>query len=77
MTWEELLIYFGHKLSFLNADPMIHSALQHIRGVVLKVVSVVYPINPHEAPMMQSMMECYNVTGSRDDGDDPRNINIT
>ena len=55
---------------------MIHSALQHIYDVVLEVVSVAYHVDPHEAPMMQSMMECYNMTGGPDDGDDPRNINI-
>ena len=70
------MICFGDTLSFVNADPMIHSALQHIHGVVLKVVSVAYPIYPHETPMMQLMMECYNIIGGPNDGDDPRNINI-
>ena len=55
---------------------MIHSELQHICDTVLKVVPFAYPLDPHEAPIMKSMMECYNVTGGPDDGDDPRNIDI-
>ena len=42
----------------------------------MKVVPVAYPMDPHEAPMMQSMMECYNVIGGPEDEDDPRNFNI-
>ena len=55
---------------------MVHSALQHIRDVVLEIVIVTFPEESHEIPMMQSMMECYNVKGGPDDEDDPRNINI-
>ena len=55
---------------------MIHSVLQHIHDVVLKVILVTYHVDLHDAPMMQSMIECYNVIGGPDDGDDPRNINI-
>ena len=75
-TWEELSISFSHTFSFEDVDPIIHSVLQHIRGVALKVVLVSYPVDPHEAPMMQWMMECYDVIGGPDDGDDPKNINI-
>ena len=60
----------------MDVDPDIHSALQDICDVVLEVVPVAYPMESHEVPMMQSMMECYNVTGGLDDGDNPRNINI-
>ena len=72
MTWEELSICFSHTFSFVYADTVIHSVLQHICDVVLKIVLVAYPIDLHEAPMMQ----CYNVTEGPNDGDDPRNINI-
>ena len=75
-TWEELLTYFSNTLSFADADPIIHSALQHIYDVVLKVVLVTYLVDLYEAPVMKSIMEFYNVTGGLDDGDDPRNINI-
>ena len=60
----------------MDANPAIHSALQHIHDFFLKVVPVAYPVDLHVAPMMQSMMECYNVTRGPDDGDDPRNTNI-
>ena len=56
---------------------MIHSALQHILDVVFEIVLVAFPEELHEVPMMQLMMEFYNVTGGPKDGDDPRNINIT
>ena len=42
----------------------------------MKIVLVTYPMDSHEAPIMQSMMECYNVTGGPEDEDDPRNVNI-
>ena len=75
-TWEEFSICLSHTFSFVIVDPVIHSLLQHIHDVVFKVFLVTYPVDRHEAPMMQLMMECYNVTGGTDDGDDPRNINI-
>ena len=75
-TWEELSVCFSHTFSFVDVDRVIHSVLQYIPDVVLKVVPVSYPGDPHEVPMMQSMMECYNVTGGPDDGDDPWNIII-
>ena len=75
-TWEELTVFFTHTFSFPDTNPVIHSTLQHIRDVVLKVVLVAYPVDPHETCLMQSMMECYIVIGGSDDGDDPWNINI-
>ena len=60
----------------MYADLVIHSALQNINGIVLEIVPVSYPMKSQEVPMMQSMMECYNVIGGPNDGDDPRNINI-
>ena len=56
-TCEELLIYFSHTFSFVDGDLVIHNALQHICDVVLKVVLVAYPMDPHEAPIMKSIME--------------------
>ena len=55
-TWEELSICFSHTFIFADVDPVIHSALQHIHDVVLELVPVIYPVDPHEAPMMQSMI---------------------
>ena len=69
-------IFFSHTFSFADVDPMIHSDLQHICDVVLKVVLVAYHVDPHEAPMMQSMMDCYIVIGGHEDEDDLHNINI-
>ena len=76
-TWEDLTIGFSHTFNFVNVDPVIHSTLQHIRNVVLEIVPVEFPKGPHEMPVTQLMMECYNVTREPDDEDNPRNINIT
>ena len=76
MTWEELSICFSHNFNFVDADPVIHSALQRILDILLKVVLVAYLMDPHEAPIMQSMMECYNVMRGPKDEDEWRNINI-
>ena len=69
-------ICFSHTFNFVDTNPSIHSALQHIHDVVLKFVPVAYPVDLHEEPMMKSMMECHNVTGGPEDEDDTRNINI-
>ena len=69
-TWEELMICFTHNFSFTNTNPVIHNALQNIRDVVMNVVPVAYPLDPHEICPMQLMMECYNVTRGPYDGDD-------
>ena len=71
-----MTICFSHTFNFTNVDPVIHSTLQHIYDAVFEIVPVAFPEESHELPMMQLMMECYNVTGGPDDGDDPRNINI-
>ena len=49
MTSEEFSILFSHTFSFEDVDPVIHSALNHIRDVVLKVVPLAYPMDPHVA----------------------------
>ena len=75
-TWEELTICFTHTLGFVNVNLDVHSALQIIHDIVLKVFLVEYLMDPHAHYQMQSMMECYNVTGGPKDGDDLHNINI-
>ena len=62
MTWEDLTIYFSHTLIFVDVDRQIHNPLQHIHDVVLEIVPLAFPEESHEVPMMQSMIECYNVT---------------
>ena len=74
-TWEELTIFYNHTFSFTDSNLDVHNVLQLIRDVVLKVVSIAYPVDPHANFHMQSMMECYNVSGEPDD-DDMWNINI-
>ena len=44
--------------------------------MVLKVVPVAYPVDPHAHCHMQPMMECYNVSGEPEDDDELLNINI-
>ena len=44
--------------------------------MVLKVVPVAYPGNPHVHFHMQLMMECCNVSGRPKDDDELQNINI-
>ena len=75
-TWEELTVFFTHTFSFTDTNPDVHNALQLIRDVVLKVMSVAYLVDPHVHCHMQALMDCYNVTGGLEDGDDLRNINI-
>ena len=50
--------------------------LQIIQDVVLKVMSVEYPLDPHAHCHMQSMMECYNVSSEPEDDDELHNRNI-
>ena len=57
-------------------NPMIHSALHHIRNVVLEIVPVKLPIGSQGTPVTQLMIECYCVTGEPNDEDDPRDIHI-
>ena len=44
--------------------------------MVLKVVLVIYPVDPHAYCHMQLMMECYNVSRRPKDDDELWNINI-
>ena len=76
-TSEELTVCFTHTFSFANSNRDVHNALQLIHDVVLKVVLVTYPMDPHAHRHMQSMMECYNVSGGPKDGEGLWNINIS
>ena len=69
-TWKELTVFFAHTFSFADANPDVHNALHIIHDVVLKVIPVTYLVDPHVHCQMQSMMECYNVTGGLEDDDD-------
>ena len=64
-----LELCFNHTFSFADSNLDVHNVLQLIHDVVLKVVLVAYPVDPHAHCHMQSMMECYNVSGKRDDDD--------
>ena len=75
-TWENLIVFFSHNFCFVDANLDVHNALQLIRDMVLKVFRVAYPVDPHVHCHMQSMMECYNVSGRPEDDDELRNINI-
>ena len=57
-TWEELTFFFAHTFGFAYANVEVKNALQIIQDVVLKVVPVAYPVDPHAHCHMQSMMEC-------------------
>ena len=69
-TWKDLIVCFAHTFCFTNANPDVHNALQIIWDVVLKVVSVAYPVDPHAHCHMQSMMECHNMYGEPEDDDE-------
>ena len=75
-TWEELTVFFAHTFNFADANVEVNNALQIIRDVVLKVVPVAYLVDPHAHCHMQSMMECYNLSGESKDNDELHNINI-
>ena len=62
--------------SFQDANPEVHNALQIIHDVVLKVIPLAYPIDPHVHCSMQSMMTCYNIYGEPKDDDELWNVNI-
>ena len=70
------MVFFFHTFSFTDANPDVHNALNIIQNVVLKLVPVAYPLDPHAHCHMQSMMECYNVSGGPEDDDNLWNINI-
>ena len=75
-TWEELTIFFAHTFGFADANAEVSNALHIIWDVVLKVALVAYPMDPHVHCHMQSMMECYNISGEPEDDDELHNINI-
>ena len=74
--WEELIFFFAQTFSFTDTNLDVKNTLHIIRDVVLKVVPVAYPVNPHAHCHLQSMMECYNVSGEPQDDDELWNINI-
>ena len=76
-TWEEMTVCFAHTFGFAYANAEVNNALQIIRDVVLKVVLVAYLVDPHVQCHLQSMMECYNISGEPEDDDELRNINIS
>ena len=62
--------------SFQDANLDVHNALQIIHAVVLKVIPIAYPVDPHAHCSMQSMMTCYNLSGEPEDDDELQNVNI-
>ena len=75
-NWEELSVFFSQMFSFQNANPVVHNALQIIHDVVLIVVPIAYPVDPHAHCSMQSMMTCYNLSGELQYDDELQNVNI-
>ena len=67
---------FSQTFCFVDTNPDVNNALQIIWDVVLNVVLVAYPMDPHVQCHMQSIMECYNMSGEPEDDDELRNINI-
>ena len=75
-TWEELSVFFVQMFSFQDANPEVCNALQIICDIVLKVIPVAYPVDPHANCSIQSMMICYNLSGESKDDDELQNVNI-
>ena len=75
-TWEELLVCFVQKFSFQDANPEVCNALHIICNLVLKVIPVAYPIDPHAHCSIQYMMSCYNLSREPKDDDELWNVNI-
>ena len=46
-TWEEPTVCFAQTFRFSYANPNVNNALHIIWDVVLKVVPVAYPVDPH------------------------------
>ena len=69
-TWQELTFFFAHSFNFMGTNLNVHNVLQLIRDLVLKVVPVTYPVDPHACCHIQSMMECYYVSGGPGDDDE-------
>ena len=57
-TREEMVVFFVHTFGFSYANVEVNNALQIIRDVILKVVLVAYPVDPHVHYHIQSMMGC-------------------
>ena len=51
--------------------------MQIICHIVLKVIPVAYPVDPHVHCSMQSMMTCYNLSGELEDDDELWNVSIS
>ena len=75
-TWEEMAVCFAHTFYFVDANVEVNNALLIFQDVVLKVVLVAYPMDPHVHCHIQSMMECCNISGKPEDDDEFFNINI-
>ena len=69
-TWEELTVCLTHTFSFIDANTDVDNALQLICDVVLKLVPVLYLVDPHAHCHKQSMMEYYSVSGEPEDDDE-------
>ena len=75
-TWEELSVFFAQTFSFQDANTEVCNALHIIHDVVLKVIPVTYPDDPHVHCSIQSMTRCYNLSGEPEDDDKLQNVNI-
>ena len=71
-----MTFFFAQTFWFADTNPNVNNALHIIQDMVLKVVPVTYPVDPHVHCHMQSMMECYNVSSKPEDDDELWNINI-
>ena len=70
------MVFFAQTFHFSYANLDVNNSLHIIWDVVLKLVPVAYPVDPHVQCHMKSMMECYNVSGEPEDDDEIWNINI-
>ena len=61
---------------FIDANRDVNNPLQIIPYMVLKFVPVAYPVFPHVQCHMQSIMECYNMSGKPKYDDELQNINV-
>ena len=71
------MVFFAQTFHFSYANLDVNNSLHIIWDVVLKLVPVAYPVDPHVQCHMKSMMECYNVSGEPEDDDKLQNINIS
>ena len=46
-SWEELTIFLSHTFHFADTNLDVHNTLQLIHDVVLKIVAVEFPMEPH------------------------------